>query len=397
MFKKSMVYLAIVYLIQILNIVLNILLIRLLPLEQLGQITIAKVFFQFMDYTHLGSRFAMDRYVPTHTEEDGKKLTIFTMNISLFVSAFFIVLVYFFINNSFIVLIFMISGFLFAIGTIYKAYFRAREETNQMFFVILLSIFLPLIVQIITISFFDFNTFIFLFFISYITGFFLLVYKFRLIHLMTFSAFLDKAKSIYKAVSLLFLTSLILFLSFSIDKILLEHYKGSIVLGEYSIILFVFATLLIIPGTLAELVFPKIIKKVTATSKVIHLKEMAFIFFPTLLSIIMANLLMDYMIIRFTKYEYLLHYLHLVSWAVLPYAITSIMYHTLNALDQRKTLLYINFLVLLAYIGYLYFALLSLSGDILQEFIWGKIVYGILLVSFYVLYLKIYTTKVKKL
>ncbi len=393
MFKKSIVYLLIVYLVQALNVVLNILLIRFLSLEQLGQITIAKVFFQFMDYTHLGSRFAMDRYIPTHTKENGEKLTLLTMNISMFMSVLTIIVVYFFINNSATVLIFMISGFFYAIATIYKAYLRAREETREMFFVVLLSMLLPVIIQVVAIYFFDFKTFIVLYFISYLFGFLLLVYKFKLISLMSLAVLIKKTRDIYSASSLLFLTSLVLFLSFSIDKILLEHYRGSELLGEYSIILFVFATLLIIPGTLAELVFPKIIKKVTSSSELIHVKEMAFVFFPTLFSIVIANLFMDYFIIKFTDYSYLLNYLHLVSWATLPYAITSILYHTLNALDQRKTILKINFLVLLAYIGYLYILLFLSDGNIFTELVWGRIIYGIVLSILYVLSLVLYSKK----
>lgn len=394
---------------QILTIVLNILLIRNLSLENLGHITIAKVYFQFMEYTHLGSRFVMDRYVPTHNEKDGKSITVFTMNVSVFVSALFIGIVYFFVNNDLIILVFMLSGFAFTMGSTYKAYFRAKEDTRKMLAVILISIFFPLIVQVIVIYFFDFNAFVLSYFTSYMIGFFLLAYKFRLINVMSFSELLVKIKALYKDISLLFLISLILFLSFSIDKILLESYRGKEVLGEYSIILFVFATLLVIPSTLAELIFPKIIKKIASTSKIIYIKEMLFILLPTLLALFIANFIMDFFIIKFTAYAHLLSYLHLATWAVLPYAFTPIMYHTLNALDQRKVILKINLLALIVYVGYLYFIIYSFgevlqklvwvknihitlysSEDILQEFVWGRIMYGILLIVLYLIYLMKY-------
>ena len=390
MLKKSFSYLGVVYLLQILNIVLNILLIRNLSLDALGQITLAKVYFQFMDYLHLGSRFVMDRYLPTSNEKEGKLITNIAVLVSFVLSVVAIIVVYFFFNNSWVVIIFMISGSIFAQGNIYKTYFRAKEKTKDMITIVLVMSLLPLLLQLITIVFFSFKIFVFSFLLSYTVAFIFLVYKFRLIRLMTFSSFIIKVKSIYDAAFLLFLTYLVAFFSFSIDKILLEKYKGSVVLGEYSIILFVFATLLIIPGTLAELVFPKIIQKVTSSSEIIHLKEMSFVFFSTLFSIIIANLFMDYFIIKFTNYSYLLHYLHLVSWAALPYALTSIMYHTLNALDQRKTIFKINFLVFLLYVGYLYYVFFSLNKDVLQELVWGRILYGILLVTLYVYSLKKY-------
>lgn len=373
---------------QILSIILNILLIRNLSLGDLGQLTIAKVYFQFMDFMHLGSRFTMDRYVPASNDKEGREITLFTMIISFVASLVFMIIVFFFVNNNFIILIFMISGFIFAQGTIYKAFFRAKEKTKEMIQVVLMNMFFPLAVQITAILFFNFKIYLISFIVSYTIGFILLIYYFKLIRVMPYLVFISKAKSFYRATGLLFATSIVIFLSFSIDKILLERYRGSEVLGEYSIILFIFATLMVIPGTLAELVFPKIIKKVTQTSKLIHWKEMSFIFFPTLLAVIVANLFMNFFIIKFTNYAYLLPYLHLISWAVLPYSFTSIMYYTFNALDQRKTILKINLIVLMVYIVYLSFLLDSNSENILRYFVWGRIVYGIILIALYMIFLK---------
>jgi O-antigen/teichoic acid export membrane protein len=157
-------------------------------------------------------------------------------------------------------------------------------------------------------------------------------------------------------------------------------------LGEYSIILFVFATLMIIPGSLAELIFPKIIQKVKSTGKVFYFKETAFVFFPTLLAVIIANLLMNFFIEKFTDYSYLLSYLHLISWAVLPHAIISIFYHTLNALDRRKNIVIINFIALIIYIVFLYISLF-MTIDILQSLILSKMLFGICLIILYVLFL----------
>ena len=384
MLKKSIVYLVIVYAIQILNVVLNIVLIRSLSLENLGQITLAKVYFQFMDFMHLGSRFTLDRFVPTANEENGKKLTVFAMTISFFTSFIFLFIVYFFMTSNTIVLIFMISGFIFAQGTIYKAYFRAKEKTKEMIQVVLITMFFPLVAQVVAISFFNFNIYLISFISSYVAGFLILVYHFKLIKIMPLSVLLNHIKTLYKATGLLFMTSLVVFFSSAIDKILLEHYRGSAILGEYSIILFVFATLMVIPGTLAELVFPKIIKKVIATKRIIYFKEMAFIFFPTLLAVIVANLVMNFFISKFTDYSYLLPYLHLISWGVLPYAFVSIMYNTLNALDKRKTILLINSFVLMIYVVCVC-VVIYLNTNILLYLVWTRIFYGILLVSVYLM------------
>ena len=250
--------------------------------------------------------------------------------------------------------------------------------------VVLITMFFPLVAQVVAISFFNFNIYLISFISSYVAGFLILVYHFKLIKIMPLSVLLNHIKTLYKATGLLFMTSLVVFFSSAIDKILLEHYRGSAILGEYSIILFVFATLMVIPGTLAELVFPKIIKKVIATKRIIYFKEMAFIFFPTLLAVIVANLVMNFFISKFTDYSYLLPYLHLISWGVLPYAFVSIMYNTLNALDKRKTILLINSFVLMIYVVCVC-AIIYLNTNILLYLVWTRIFYGILLVSVYLM------------
>jgi len=395
MLKKSIIYIVVVYVLQVISIALNILLIRNLSLENLGQVSLAKVYFQFMDYLHLGTRFTMDRYLPTSNIDDSKLILNFTLLLSLLTSFIFIVIIYIFMDANWIIMMFMISGFVFAQGTIYKAYYRAKGKIKDMIYVVLLTTMLPLVVQLIAIIFYDFVTFLFSFFFSYVISFLLLIYKFKLITFISLSSFILKFKELYKASALLFINSLTVFLSFSVDKILVEHFKGVELLGEYSIILFVFATLLIIPGSLAELVFPKIIKNVIASKKIIHFKETAFIFLPTLLSVIVANILMDYFISTFTNYSYLLDYLHLITWSILPYAFISIMYHTLNALDLRKAIVNINLISLFFFITYL-ICVLYLSTDILQALVIGRILQGILLLSIYIIYTLNYTNTLKE-
>ncbi len=386
MFKKSLIYIIIVYATQVLSIILNILLIRNLSLEQLGQVTLAKIYFQFMDYSHLGSRFAMDRYVPTMNNESAIKITNTVFLLSFCISIIIILIVYFFISSNIIVLIFMISGLFFSQVTIHKSFYRAKGAISSMIKIVLATLLMPLFAQVIAIKYFDFNIFIFIFFISYACAFAILYFKFRLIQILPLSEYVDRLTFLFRSSSLLFIISLVIFLSFSIDKIVLEKYRGVELLGEYSIVLFVFATLRIIPGTLSELVFPKIIKDVSSNSKVFFPKELAFVFFPTLIAIILANTFMDYFIAKFTDYSYLLNLMHIISWGVLPFAITSIYYHIFNALDLRFIILKINIIILIIYLIYLV-TILIFCNNILFFFSIGKLLYGILLIILYFLYL----------
>lgn len=70
MFKKGIIYILLNYMIQFLNILFNLLLMKYLNSYQLGSLALAKTWQQFVDYSHLGARFSLDRYIPVAKEEE---------------------------------------------------------------------------------------------------------------------------------------------------------------------------------------------------------------------------------------------------------------------------------------------------------------------------------------
>jgi len=159
--KNGLIYISVVYGIQILNILLNLLLIRFLSLEQLGTITLAKVYFQFMDYTHLGMRMAIDRLAPIQNITENRLAVSIAFFITLSVSLIYITLIYLFVSNDIIILLFMFSGLFFALGNIFKSYYRAKQQFSNILMLTIILSLLPLIGQIFFLLLYGYKGFIY--------------------------------------------------------------------------------------------------------------------------------------------------------------------------------------------------------------------------------------------
>jgi O-antigen/teichoic acid export membrane protein len=384
--KKGYIYIIIIYGIQAFNITLNILLIKFLTLEQLGTVTMAKVYFQFMDYSHLGMRMAIDRLSPIQTLQDNKITVKIAFFITFFVSIIYILFIYLFISQDIIILLFMIAGMFFALGNIFKAYYRAKESFTNMVIMTIIIAFIPLIGQLFFLFFYGYKGFIYGTFFLYILIFIIYMKYFNIFKNIKFYKINNKTKSMFNVGGLLFVNSIIVFIAFSIDKILLEYFKGRDVLGEYAIILFAFSMFLIIPNALAELLFPKIIKDIEKGIDTKIFKYILYLLLPTILFLLIANVTMDYIIENFMiKYISYLKNLHLISWSVLIFTITPVYYHLLNAHNERVKIIKANLYALLILFSYLFYAV-NMEKNIILYFIVAKYIYGISLLICYLYY-----------
>ena len=156
----------------------------------------------------------------------------------------------------------MFAGLSFALGNIFKAYYRAKQHFKKMFLMTIILALIPLIGQLIGLLLYGYTGFIYSTFFLYMVVFFLYIKYFNLLSYTKFNGIKYKVKSMFNIGGVLFISSLISFITFSIDKFLLEHFEGKEALGDYAIILFSFSMFLIIPSSLAELLFPKIIKNI---------------------------------------------------------------------------------------------------------------------------------------
>jgi O-antigen/teichoic acid export membrane protein len=186
----------------------------------------------------------------------------------------------------------------------------------------------------------------------------------------------------------LFINAVVIFLTFSVDRIILNAYSSKEVLGEYSVVLFAFSLLLIIPSTVAEFIFPKIVRTTVKDGRTFHPREMLTILIPTAMATLAAYVSATYLVPRLIIYGHLVGDIQLVTLGVLPYAVTPILFHVMSALDMRMQLVLSACAVLSAYV----LALLwggAHAADKLEFFTLARVLYGYALLATYALCLSL--------
>lgn len=348
-FKEVSVYSGLAYANQAANVLLNLLFIRSLSLTMLGDIAIAKVWMQAMDYSHLGLRFSLDRYVPVWDRHKSAHLLWICIWLSSFVSGVIIGFALLFTHNTLLILTFCFSGYGIAIATILKNYYRASADTTRMLKTYFICPTIPVLAQTASFYFWGMNGFIIVTTAtSLATGAFLLI-KARSLIVEIRHKLGEMLREVSSATITLFINAAVIFLTFSVDRIILNAYTSKEVLGEYSIVLFAFSLLLIIPSTLAEFVFPKVVRTAIHEGKTFYPREILTILIPTAGAVFVAYISAPFLISKLTDYDNLTANIQLVMFGVLPYAVTPILFHVMSAMDMRKSLIMSSCAVLLGY------------------------------------------------
>lgn len=364
--------------IQFLNILFNLLLMKYLNSYQLGSLALAKTWQQFVDYSHLGARFSLDRYIPVAKDEE-KKYLVATVLFTTFIGALFILLVAVIFNKADVVIsILTASGVFIAVGNIVKAYYRATNNLTEMLKLVFYNQLVPLLISI-AIYFYtlDFNLYLISLLSSYLFFAFILFYRER--EIFQFIKY-ERVKHVIKEIAvpsfLLFVNSLVVFLYLVIDRFFIDYSNGREELGHYSIVLFAFSALMIIPASVAELLFVKIIKQSCELGKRIFWKETFITLGITLVGVIVANFCMDYFVVKYTDYSFLIPQMHMATLAVIPFALTAIYYHVMNGLDLRREIVVVNLTVCIVLILYYMYPLFFKHSYNLNYYLYAKICTG---------------------
>ncbi|HFG6922354.1 polysaccharide biosynthesis protein [Acinetobacter baumannii] len=378
MFKKGIIYILLNYMIQFLNILFNLLLMKYLNSYQLGSLALAKTWQQFVDYSHLGARFSLDRYIPVAKEEE-KKYLVATVLFTTFIGALFVFLAAIIFNKADIVVsILTASGVFIAVGNIVKAYYRATNSLTEMLKLVFYNQLLPLLISMVVYFYtLDFNFYLVSLLASYLFFAFILFYREReLFHFIKYERIKRVIKEIAVPSFLLFINSLVVFLYLVMDRFFIDYSNGREELGHYSIILFAFSALMIIPASVAELLFVKIIKQSCESGKRFFWKETLITLGITLVGVIVANFCMDYFVTKYTNYSFLIPQMHMATFAVIPFALTSIYYHVMNGLDLRIQIILINFFTCIGLSIYYFYPILMGQRYDLNYYLYAKICTG---------------------
>ncbi|MCE2594065.1 hypothetical protein K6Y31_04470 [Motilimonas cestriensis] len=350
--KSKFLYVGLSYSIQFLNIVLNLIFMQRLPPIILGDLAIAKIWLQAFDYTHLGTRFALDRYLPvTKRDSHRRPYLIFSLCVVLVGSSIVFISSMILERANPIVFSFCIVGITLALFNVIKAYFRAVGGIETVNKLMALLYVLPLTLSV-SVALYSFSLFIWVYPLSF--SFFLLFFSIKYYSLLLDNYNLKHFSVIKRKVSsvsfLLFFNSVCVYASFVVDRFFVDWYLGRVELGLYSVVMFVFASLFTIPSILTELVFPKVVYRVVNERQLFFIREMLFVFLGTAIAVLIANCALYFLVQRFTDYGELLPLMQLASLGVLPYSFIAIFHHVFNALDKRRLLFFSNASLLLIYV-----------------------------------------------
>lgn len=389
MFRKGLLYIILNYSIQFLNILLNLLLMKYLNSYQLGSLALARVWQQLVDYSHLGTRFSLDRYIPT-AEELEKKYLVVSVLVSTIISSIIVCLAAVIINKADIVIsILTITGVFIAFSNILKAYYRATNNLTKMLKLVFYNQVLPLLIALVVYLYtFNFNFYLITLLAAYC--FFIIhlfIQEFKLFKFFQWLKFKQIIKKIARPSIWLFVNSIFVFAYLVMDRFFIDYSLGRDQLGHYSIIIFAFTALMIIPATCAELLFVKVIRESCNSGKVIFIKEVSILLAITTLGIVFTNLAMSYFVENFTSYGFLIEQMHMVTWAVLPFALTSIYYHVMNGLDLRRQLVLVNLFVCFTLVLYYLYPILMNQNFSLEYYLYAKIVTGWLVFLGYIIFI----------
>ncbi len=387
MIKKSIFYMLLTYVMLFLNVILNLVFIRSLPVVTLGNLAIAKVWMQAADYTHLGTRFAIDRYVPVEDALTGEHIFLLSIWLSLLISFLLFIFTWFIYGFDCLIFSFIFAGLIIALGNIIKSYARAKGEVDNMLKSVFFIQLLPLAFIVGAFLIFESPLLLFFYGLIHFVFFVFYLYFFEVNYSFFLSVSLVKPILIktWKASALLFSQAIIGFFIVSVDRFIIDFYLGKEALGHYSVIMFAFAALFVVPSVLAEMIFPKIIRQTVDSGRLFYPKELLFIFFPTLVAVFFANYFRDFFIKNFTLYANLLDLIHLATLGILPYAFTAIFFHVLNAMDFRKYLFFSSFIILILYSSLLgYFVLTDIHS--IAYFVYAKISIGYAFLLSYLLF-----------
>ncbi len=392
-YKTVSIYSLLAYFNQAGNVLINLVLIKILSLNMLGEVAIAKVWMQLVDYTHLGFRFALDRYVPVWEKDQSENLLWLCIVTTSVVTALLICISIAFTVNPLLIAAFVIWGYCVSIATILKNYFRASGENSKMLYVYAICPTIPVAIQAATVVFLGFTWFVSLTIVAYVCA---VLYLFRNINIREALVKLDIKATVasvrLSAVSML-MNSILIFISFAVDRVLMNYFASKSVLGEYSIVLFAFSLLLIIPSTLAEFVFPKIISETVNSGRIYYPRETLSIVIPTFVAICISFIAIPFVVEFATQYGRLTAMIQLVILGVIPYALTPILFHVMNALDMRRDLINAACAVLGIYIVVLVWGGFY-AENILQYFTAARVAYGYLLALVYCIFL--YFRRIRK-
>lgn len=384
-------YLGIGYVSSLLNILVSILLIRILPSYDLGRVSIGKSIFQSFEYSHFGLRFGLDRVLP-HQKLIDEKNKYFTAVYLFSILTSFIFSFFWFlydITDWLFYLMFSLSGLFYTLITVSKVYYRSFEDKSNFIGLSFWIQLFPIIIQLLCLYFWKINGFVVGHVASYAVVFFISYFFFKINLSKINKDVFSTIKELFSYGGVLFISSIINFLSLTGDRFLIAKFLGLEQVGNFSVIMFFFSALIMFSASYTELILNKIMLK--PSFKYLQ-KQLLFIVLIAFFLVIISYPLLPYFVnIFIPKYNFLVTSIQLIAISSIPYACLPLVNNFLHAIDKRRMLLFINLISTIIYfIGILY--ILHFYGSFEKLVIWkfwSSIILVLMTISAFYYYCKI--------
>ncbi len=255
------------YIGQALNIVVQILIRRVLDPGQMGTYSFVKLLYNYLDLEHGGMRFAIDRELPLSSvgrqrEIESAAFSLFIVLAALTAIVSFLVVLSLYSDSPEIWLAFLILN-VAALWTSYanfrKAVFRAKEITNAMIFYSLIQPILYGAFAIACLLLFGYWGLISSYLLSSVLICSIFCTKYKL-ELVIARPALNTVKTLFKVGLPMLANTALSLLSNTIDRWLVLAFFGIEQLGIYSTAGMFMSFAMILPNTISEVFFPRILR-----------------------------------------------------------------------------------------------------------------------------------------
>lgn len=348
-YKSFINYIGLGYIGVVLNIVLSILMMRMFDSALFGKISLGKSIFQSYEFSHLGTRFGLDRVLP-HTKSLKKKSYLFASSFyfTLFCSLIFsLAWVLFDIKNVYFYSFFFIAGLFSSLSTLYRVFYRTYTDKSVFISISFWILIFPILSQILAIYFWGLTGLLYSNFLTYLIVFIFCSIKYRISLKISIKSFKYYLKKIFSIGFFLFLSSIISFLALVGDRFIIAKYWGFSLVGDYSVIMFFFVAFTTLSTSYTELIMNKIILN-RDPSYII--KQVKVVFILSIIFTIVAIPILPFFIeFLIPKYMHLVFLMQLILLGGIIYSVMPILNYYLHAIDKRKELLAINVVSTLIY------------------------------------------------
>ena len=252
---------------QFLNVASAILVRRLLEPPQMGALTVAQTLYSYLDLSHLGARYALDKEVPM--SEEGKhniilketfEIAMFFYALTLFITFSIMTLKYGLSKITITYLLLEIASVPFFVVNFKKAFLRAKQEIGAMRF---FAFFYPLVfssLRIILLKLLGYWGYV----AGYIVGNYIFYIVFSKKYPVKLKIKLFKINYNFYHLKIgfpMFLNAVVSVIAATLDRWIVFNFYGEKILGIYSATIMISSFMTLFPNTLSEVIFPKLLTK----------------------------------------------------------------------------------------------------------------------------------------